>query len=212
MINTLRLTIATLLSMVTLLATSVNAGEFNSVINIGDPMPTFNNLPGIDGSNLSSDDITESVVVLVSLANHCPWVKGMDQQLVDLVNEFKDKDVRVIGFSVSPRDDDRLPAMIKHAEEYGYNFSYVYDESQQLGRDLGATRTPEYFVFNTDRSLTYMGLITNSPIIKVLGVSRKINGDPTEFYASDAINSTLEGKAVTVAETRAHGCSVKYSS
>ena len=53
--------------------------------------------------------------------------------------------------------------MKKHAANYGYNFTCIYDESQEVGRRLGATRTPEYFVFNQERKLIYMGLLHNSP-------------------------------------------------
>jgi len=187
------------------------AGKYNSILSIGDPMPTFERLPSVSGETLSSSDLTSEVVVLVSLANHCPWVRGMDPQLVSLANQFKDRDVTIVGFGVNHREDDRLSAMKKHAQEQGYNFPYVYDESQELGRKLGATRTPEYFVFNREGKLVYMGLITNSPAKVTFGGSIKhINGKPTEFYVSDAIEATLAGKPVAVAETRAHGCSVKY--
>lgn len=187
------------------------AGQYNAIMNIGDPMPSFKDLPAADGETLSSDDLKASVVVLVSLANHCPWVRGMDRDLVNLVETFKDKDVRVVGFAVNHRDEDRLPAMKEHAKKVGYNFTYVYDESQELGRRLGATRTPEYFVFNKDRKLVYMGLLYNSPAkISSDGSAQHINGEPTEFYVQDAIDAALNGEPADPSETRAHGCTVKY--
>ena len=188
------------------------AGEYNEVLNIGDSMPGFTKLPTTDETTLSSADIKESVVVLVSLANHCPWVRGMDGDLVKLAKTFEGKDVRIIGFNVSHREDDRLPAMKEHAKKNGYNFTYVYDDSQALGRALGAARTPEYFVFDKDRKLVYMGLLYNSPAAMRDGKVTHINGTPSDFYVQDAITSTLEGKPVKNAETRAHGCSVKYES
>ena len=142
------------------------AGKYNMVMNIGDAMPVFEDLPTTNDDTLSSADLEASVLVLVSLANHCPWVQGMDQGLVELVNQFRDMDVRVVGFAVNHQENDRLPAMKEHAMKNGYNFTYVFDESQQLGRELGATRTPEYFVFNAQRELVYMGLLTNSPARK----------------------------------------------
>ncbi len=200
-----------LLSFIVALIAPVSiAGQYNSVLSIGDPLPEFNNLPAADGSALSSGDLTESVIVMVSLANHCPWVKGMDPDLVKLTKEFADQDVRIIGLSFNKMKADRLPAMKEHAEKNGYTFSYLYDESQALGRKLGATRTPEYFVFNKDRKLVYMGLLYNSPAKKSGSKIKHINGEPSEFYVSDAINATLAGKPVAVAETRAHGCTVKY--
>ncbi|TDR22392.1 redoxin family protein [Marinicella litoralis] len=199
------------LMILILCSSSIHAGQYNQIINIGDALPAFTQLPGIDGNQLSSTDIKEDVLVLVILANHCPWVKGMDQDLVQLVDSFKEQSVKVVAFGVNLREDDRLAAMKVHAEKNGYNFSYVFDESQQLGRSLGATRTPEYFVFNQDRKLTYMGLLYNSPAkMNADGSIRHINGEVSEHYVSDAIKATLAGNPVAVPETRAHGCSVKY--
>lgn len=187
------------------------AGEYNAVIDLGAPMPSFESLPATDGSKLSSTELDEDVVILVFLANHCPWVKGMDGDLVELVDSLEGKDVRVVGVSVNHRQEDRLPAMVKHGANAGYNFIYVFDESQELGRQLGATRTPEYFVFDKDRKLVYMGLLHNSPAAKRRdGNINYTQGDPTDFYVSDAVAEILAGKPVSVAETRAHGCSVEY--
>jgi peroxiredoxin len=196
-----------------LLCTTVSfAGKYNTVVDIGAPMPQFSDLPAIDGTTLSSKDIREDVVVLVFLANHCPWVKGMDADLVKLVDEFKGQSVRVVGVSVNHRQDDRLPAMKEHAARFKYNFTYVFDESQEVGRKLGATKTPEYFVFNKDRKLTYMGAIHNSPAqMRGDGTVSYTRGEPTQFYVSAAIKATLAGTTAPEAETRAQGCTVEYN-
>ncbi len=200
-----------ILLLLSLLVVPAFAGQFNTVIDIGAPMPAFSKLPATDGRTLSSTDIKEDVVVLVFLANHCPWVQGMDGDLVKLVSQLDPKRVRVVGVAVNHREDDRLPAMKEHAKAKGYNFTYVYDESQALGRALGATRTPEYFVFDKGRKLVYMGAIHNSPARMAGGGEiRYTRGEPTEFHVKDAVLATLGGKPVPVAETRAQGCSVEY--
>jgi peroxiredoxin len=188
------------------------AGKYNSVVDIGDPMPSFSNLPTTDGTALSSSDITEDALVLVFLANHCPWVKGGDADLIKLVDQTKDRSVRIVGVSVNHREDDRLPAMKEHAAKVGYNFTYVFDESQEIGRKLGAARTPEFFVFDADRRLAYMGLLHNSPAqMRRDGTVQYSKGAPIEFYVKDAIEALLEGKPAPVAETRAQGCNVEYA-
>ncbi len=195
----------------TLISTLLWAGKYNHVLSIGDSMPTFSGLPSIAGTALSSKDINEDIVIMVSLANHCPWVKGMDQDLVKLTAQFKGQSVRVVGFSVNLREEDRLEAMKVHGKKVGYNFSYVFDESQEVGRKLGATRTPEYFVFDKNRKLAYMGLLYNSPAkMNKDGSVRHINGEVTEHYVADAVSALLNNETIAVAETRAHGCSVKY--
>lgn len=197
----------------TLTALPLAAGEYNAVLNVGDPMPSFENLPATDGSTLSSSDLDADTVVLVFLANHCPWVKGMDGDLVKLVDQFAGESVDFVGVSVNHREDDRLPAMKEHAEKNGYNFPYVFDESQELGRALGATRTPEYFVFDQERKLVYMGAIHDSPaMMRSGGEVHYTNGEPQTFYVADALNATLAGEPVAETETQARGCSVEYES
>jgi len=187
------------------------AGEYNAVANIGDPMPPLQNLPATDGTTLSASDLEEDIVILVFLANHCPWVKGMDGDLVRLVDEMSGQSVRVVGVSVNHREDDRLPAMKEHAEANGYNFIYVFDESQDIGRRLGATKTPEYFVFDQNRTLVYMGLLHNSPAsMRRDGSINYTRGEPTEFYVQAAVAALQAGEEIAVPETRAHGCSVEY--
>ena len=189
----------------------VYAGKYNQVVDIGAPLPQFNNLPATDGSTLSSSDIKEDVLVLVFLANHCPWVRGMDGDLIRLVDELKGRSVRFVGVSVNHRKEDQLPAMKEHGAKVGYNFTYVYDESQDLGRKLGASHTPEYFVFNKQRKLVYMGAIHNSPAqMRSDGTINYTRGTPTEFLVKDAIEAALAGKPARVAETRSQGCTVEY--
>ena len=199
------------MAIATVASPPLQAGEYNAVVEIGAAMPEFSELPATDGTTLSSTDLSVEVVVLVFLANHCPWVQGMDPDLVALVDDLQSDRVRVVGVSVNHREDDRLPAMKKHGEQAGYNFTYVYDESQELGRALGATRTPEYYVFDQDRELVYMGLLHNSPASKRRdGTIHYTEGEPREFYVADAVKALLAGREIPVAETRAHGCSVEY--
>ena len=194
------------------LAIPLFAAKYNTIVDIGAPMPEFSNLPGTDGKILSSSDLKESVVVLVFLANHCPWVKGSEPDLVKLVNDFHGRDVRFVGVSVNRRADDSLEAMKVRAAQLGYNFTYVFDESQELGRKLGATRTPEFFVFNKERRLVYMGLMHNSPAsMRTDGTINYTKGEPTEFHVKDAVNALLSGRQIPNEETRPQGCSIEYA-
>jgi len=193
------------------LALPVLGGQYNAVVDIGAPMPSFSKLPATDGSTLSSKDLHDDVVVLVFLANHCPWVNGMDADLVKLADEFKGKSVRFVGVALNHREDDRLPAMKVHAATKGYDFTYVYDENQKLGAALGATRTPEYFVFDKDRKLVYMGAIHDSPAHMTRGGEvLYTRGEPKTMYVRDAIVETLAGRPVQIKETRAQGCTLEY--
>ena len=188
------------------------AGQYNKVISIGDNMPSFSALPSITGKTVSSADLKESVVVLISMANHCPWSRGGEADLIKLVKDYRGKSVRIIAFSVNDDPADNLEAMKERGRQRGFNFDYLRDESQQLGRQLGATRTPEYYVFNKERKLVYTGLLHNSPATLASDDDEPAytRGKPKVHYVADAIEASLAGKAVMIKETRAHGCTVIY--
>lgn len=189
------------------------AGKYNTAVHIGMQAPGFTGLAGVDGKAWSLADFQEDVVVLVFLANHCPWVRGGEKDLIQLVNEFKGKSVRVVGLGVNLRPDDVPPAMKQHAAKIGYNFLYLHDPTQEVGRRYGATRTPEYFVLNKDRKIVYTGLLHNSPAQMMWdGTVRHTSGEPTQHYVRDAVRAALAGKPAPVAETRAQGCTVEYAS
>lgn len=200
------------LSMAALAVALLYAGKYNAVVEVGMKAPEFHNLAGVDGKNHSLSDFKEDVVVLVFLANHCPWVRGGEKDLIQLVNDHKGKSVRVVGIGVNLRPEDALPAMKEHAAQAGYNFFYLHDPSQEVGREYGATHTPEYFVLNKERKIVYTGLLTNSPALMEQGGSvRYTNGPPKELYVGNAIHAALAGKSVAVTETRAQGCTVEYA-
>ena len=71
---------------------------------------------------------------------------------------------------------------------------------QQIVRDFGAVRTPEFFVFGKDRKLIYQGNFDDSP------EGKKI----TKHYVEDAIAAALAGKKPAVEETAPVGCMVRY--
>ena len=194
-----------------LCAVAASAGKYNAVVQIGMKAPTFASLPATDGKSYSMSDFKEDVLVVVFLANHCPWVKGGERDLVQTVNEFKGKSVRFIAIGVNLRQEDVLPAMKERSAKSGYNFVYLHDASQEIGRKFGATHTPEYFVLNKDRQIVYTGLLTNSPAVMEGSAPRYVSGNPKDFYVRDAINAALAGKPAPVAETRAQGCTVEYS-
>jgi peroxiredoxin len=191
---------------------SLQAAKYNSVIELGMKAPAFHNLPAADGKSYSMGDFKEDVLVVAFLANHCPWVRGGDPDLIRSVDDFKGKSVRFIAIGVNLRADDALPAMKQHAAQAGYNFIYLHDPTQEIGRKFGATHTPEYFVLNRARQIVYTGLLTNSPAMMQSGGPRYVNGEPKEFYVRDAVNAALAGRPVSVAETRAQGCTVEYLS
>lgn len=178
------------------------AGKYNAKISVGDPAPTFQNLPGVDGKSYSSSDFDDKdVLVLVVTCNHCPVAVAYEDRIIEFTKKHAsspDSKIAVVAVNVNNLEADKLPKMKERAKEKGFNFTYLYDESQELGRALGATVTPEFFVFNKERKLVYMGAMDDS------------QNSPKVDYLTAAVEAALQGKEATPAETRARGCGVKY--
>jgi len=89
-----------------LIASPAFAGKYNKVVSVGEKAPTFSGIPAIVGgteASLSLSDIKEDVVVVVFLANHCPVVLAYDDRIIDFANEYKGKNVKVVGVAVSKK-------------------------------------------------------------------------------------------------------------
>jgi hypothetical protein len=76
----------------------------------------------------------------------------------------------------------------------------LYDDTQKLAKDYGATYTPEVFVLNKERKIAYMGAFddrTNPPDVK-------------EKYLEPAVDAVLKGQKSPKAETNARGCMIRW--
>ena len=171
---------------------------------VGDKAPTFSGIPAtLNGqeSSLSLSDLKEDVIVLVFLGNSCPVVKAYNDRIIDLASAYKGKSVRVVGVCVNDIVEDRLPAIKEVGKEKGFNYIYGYDESGKIGKDYGATRTPEFFVIDKERVIRYHGALDDN----------QTEGKVKKTFVKDAVDALLAGKEVAVPETRPVGCGIQYA-
>jgi peroxiredoxin len=144
------------LVVLSLVAVPVFAGKYNKVVSVGDKAPVFSGIPAVSNgeeTSVSLSDLKEDVVVLVFLANHCPYVVANEDRLIDFVHDYKDKSVKVVGLSVSGTPADKIPAIKSYMKDHKSNYLYGYDETQAVGKAYGATNTPQYFVLDKDRKI-----------------------------------------------------------
>lgn len=185
------------------LSTPVEAGKFNKVLNIGDAAPSWENLPGVDGKSHALSELQASkAVVVIFTCNHCPVAQAYEERFKQLTAAYRDRGVAVVAISVSRFPADDLPHMQARANEQGYNFAYLHDRSQEIGRQYGATNTPHVFVLNADRKIAYMGAFDDSwdDVDAV-----------REPYVRLALDAVLAGRTPEITETRPIGCSIEYA-
>lgn len=176
------------------------AGEFNPTLSINDKAPTWKDLPGIDGKKHSLSDIKKKAIVVVFTCNSCPYAVDYEDRLVALCEKHKMKDVQIIAINVNKVPEDSLDEMKKRAKAKGFQFPYLFDETQKIAREFGATYTPEFFVLNKDRKIVYMGAMDDSTDPKKVKL----------HYVQSAIDGVLSDKPIEKKETVAIGCRVRY--
>lgn len=182
----------------------LSAGEFNPDKNIGDMAPAWKDLPGTDGKSHSMSDLADKEIVVVAFTcNSCPYAVDYQDRIVNLASQYTaaDSKVAVVAINVNAVPADSFEKMQDRAEEAKFNFAYLFDESQQIAKDYGAGRTPEFFVLNKERQIVYMGAFDD-------------NTKPSEVkkhYVEDAIAATLKGEKVIVSETAPVGCAIRWA-
>lgn len=180
---------------------SALAGEFNPDINIGDPMPVWTELDGVDDKKHSANDLKDAKAVLVVFTCcSCPYAVDAEDRLVALGKLCKAKGVAMVAINVNKIADDLLPSMKKRAEEKKFTFPFLFDESQKIAKAFGARYTPECFVFDANRKLAYMGSLDDNPDGR----------DVKKKFVEDAMAAVLAGEKVELTETVPIGCRVRF--
>jgi peroxiredoxin len=188
------------IAFVLLLPVACVAGEFNKKLNLGDPAPVWNDLPGTDGKKHSPADYADKeVVVVVFTCNSCACSEEYEDRIIAFADKYKAK-VGVVAINVNTIPEDRLDAMKKKADKKKFPFAYLYDESQKIARDFGATYTPEFFVLTRDRKVAYMGAMDDKTKMD----------EVKERYLESAVEAVLKGEKPKTGETNPHGCLIRF--
>ncbi len=167
--------------------------------------PDFH-LPDTEGKTVSLSDFRDArALVVVFLCNHCPFVKHVIRDLVDLAKEYQDRGVAFVAINsndVATYPDDRPEMMAKFARQRGFTFPYLCDETQEVAKAYRAACTPDFFVFDEKRELVYRGQMDDS---------RPGNGVPiTGADLCVALDGILEGGPVPANQKPSMGCNIKW--
>jgi peroxiredoxin len=167
----------------------------------GDAAPAWAGIVGTDDKPHGlADYAAAKLIVLVFTCNQCPVAQGYEDRLLALQQDYRAKGVQVVAVNVNNNSADRLEPMKKRAAEKKFNFPYLYDPTQKMGRDYGATQTPHVFVLGGDRAIAYVGAIDDN--LDVKGVK--------EHYLRDALDALLAGNKPAKAVTQQFGCGIQY--
>lgn len=175
---------------------------------VGSPVEDFQ-LRNVDGNMVSMASFPEAKgFIVIFTCNTCPYAIAYEQRIQELDADFAEAGWPVIA--INPNDavrkpDDSFDAMVARAEERGYTFPYLHDETQDVARRFGATRTPHvYLVERTDQGLevAFIGAIDDAPYAPEQAEAH---------WVRDAIAALEAGKRPDPAEVKAIGCTIKWA-
>ncbi len=171
---------------------------------IGEMGPGFD-LKGTDSKMHSLEDVAgEKGTAVIFTCNLCPFSKGYEDRLVELAKSYQ---AEGIGFvAINPNDPKIVPGdgfdqMVERAKEKNFPYPYLVDTTQEIAAAYGARVTPHIFLLDGEGKLAYRGRVDDS--LKEKEVTAR------DFEA--AMSALVNGEQVPAAETKAFGCSVKWS-
>lgn len=181
------------------------SATLSTMLETGTKAPLFE-LPDTDGNIVSLNEISfDKGVLVMFICNHCPYVKHLNEALVDFANEYKQKGIECIAISSNdvenyPQDS---PVLMKElSEKYQFPFPYLYDETQEVAKSYKAACTPDFFLFDSDLKLFYRGQFDDS---------RPGNEKPvTGKNMRSAANSLIEGDDGFEPQIPSMGCNIKW--
>ena len=175
----------------------------------GKPAPDFT-VADANGKPVKLSDQRGKYVVLEWTNPECPFVqKHYDSgNMQGLQKEFVGKDVVWLSVNSTNRSHGEFKPgaeMTRWMSSHKAAPSAVLiDDTSSAGRAYSARTTPHMFVIDPQGKVVYAGAIDD-----------KRSADPADAKTANnfvraALTESLAGKAVTVAQTRPYGCSVKY--
>lgn len=153
------------------------------------------------GNEVSLSDFADKpVIVLAFLGTECPLAKLYGPRLSAMQASFAEQGVAFIG--VSSNKQDSLTKLTAYVHRYEINFPMLKDVGNRLADELGAARTPEVVVLDSQRKIRYRGRIDDQYGV---GFARD-KAQRADLQLS--IEEVLADKLVTIPETIAVGCHI----
>lgn len=163
-------------------------------------------LADADGRIFRRDDVKgDRGLMVMFICNHCPFVRAIADRIGEDARVLRSLGIGVVA--IMPNDyeshpDDAPPMMKRFADQHGFLFPYLVDQTQDVARAYGAVCTPDFFGFNADLELQYRGRLDAS------GRSPSPADAPRELV--EAMRLVAETGQGPERQTASIGCSIKW--
>jgi len=178
----------------------------SSMIPLGSIAHDFNLPEAVSGNNFSLNELkSDTATVVMFICNHCPYVKHVQDGLVELADDYMPKGVNFIAINSNDAvnyPEDSMERMKEVAEQVGYPFPYLFDESQEVAKAYDATCTPDFFIYDKNLCLVYRGEMDDSRP----GNGKPVTGDDIRF----ALDELIKGNTISPDQVPSIGCNIKW--
>ena len=172
---------------------------------LGAAAPGFE-LPAIDGPTVALADFASAPALLVAfLSNGCPHVQHIEKELGRVTSGFSQAVLATVGIcssDVARQPEDGVAHLAEQAARAGFNFPYLIDEAQEVATAYGALSTPDFFLYDRDRTLVYRGRIDGS------APDNDVPADGPALRA--AVENVIFGEPVSVSQWPGEGCPIVW--
>jgi peroxiredoxin len=193
--------------IIAITAFSFTTKTFESGYKEGDRVEDFK-LKNIDGKMVSMSDYKDAKgLIVIFTCNHCPFSIAYEDRIIDIHKRYATKGYPVIA--INPNDakvqpEDSFEKMKERAKKKKFPFAYLHDETQEIAKRFGATRTPHVYLLSKRE---------NEYIVEYIGAIDDNSNEPQNVktkYLENALNELIEGKPVSQNLTKAIGCTIKW--
>ncbi|MBI2728019.1 MAG: thioredoxin family protein [Polaromonas sp.] len=183
-------------------------GTAHAAATVGQAAPDFSAVD-TSGKTHRLSDFKGKLVVLEWTNPGCPYVrKHYGGNMQSLQKEFTGKGVVWLAINSTETESYDYLAPAKLAgwvtEKQAKPTALLMDESGKIGQLYGAKTTPHMYIVNPQGQLVYAGAIDSIASSRAEDIKTATN------FVRQGLTESLAGKPVSVAVSRAYGCSVKY--
>lgn len=153
-------------------------------------------LQDVNGKEVSYAQLKGSVTVVTFVSTKCPISNDYNERMKQVFADYKAK---VHFVFVNSNNNEPGSEVESHAKQVGFAFPVYKDPNNVVADRFGATVTPESYVMDAAGTILYHGYIDDA----------RNPARVTTQGLRQAMDAALTGKAVSQAETKAFGCTIK---
>ena len=178
----------------------------SNMLPLGTKAPDFKLIDTISNNSFNFDDVAGNKgTIVVFSCNHCPFVIHVNDQMVALANDYREKGIGMVVISSNDVENYPMDAPDKMsivAKVLKYPFPYLYDATQSVAKAYDAACTPDFYIFDGDQNLYYRGRLDGSRP----GNDVEINGDDMR----NALDGLINGASAPEKQYPSAGCNIKW--